>query len=222
MRVRIGALPLTAAMSLLCVCVGAALAASGAGTVRAAANSALGTTIVVDSSGFTLYHLTSEKNGSIGCTGGCRKIWPPLLVTGKTKPVAGAGLVAAKLGTIKRPDGGVQVTYNGYALYLYGADKRPGQVNGQGAGASWYAITPAGPVTKATAKTSGASSTTSSAPSNSTSTTTAAAATTTTPAANGATDTADGCPQGTAIPQNGGGDADDDNSGGQSDGDGCV
>lgn len=221
MRVRIRTLPLTAALFLVCVCAALAAAASGAGTVRAAANSSLGTTIVVDSNGFTLYHLTSEKKGSIDCTGGCRRIWPPLLVTGQTKPVAGAGLVAAKLGTIKRPDGGVQLTYNGYALYLYAADKKPGQVNGQGVDGSWYAITPAGTVPKVTAKASEAASSTSAAATPATPATTAAPATTT-PATNGATDTADGCPQGTTIPQNGGSDADDDNSGGQSDGDGCL
>ena len=41
------------------------------------------------------------------------KVWPPLLVKAGAKPTVGPGLSAAKLGTIKRPDGGTQVTYNG-------------------------------------------------------------------------------------------------------------
>jgi predicted lipoprotein with Yx(FWY)xxD motif len=138
-----------AVMFVSVVCVGSLFAASGAWTVKAATDGALGVKIVVDSGGFTLYHLTSEKKGSITCTGACRQIWPPMLVVGKAKPVAGAGLIASKLGTIKRPDGGVQVTYNGLALYLYSADKKAGQVNGQGFEKTWYAVTPAGSVTKA-------------------------------------------------------------------------
>jgi predicted lipoprotein with Yx(FWY)xxD motif len=125
------------------------LAARTAVTIRAATNSQLGGKIVVDSAGFTLYHLMSEPKGSITCTGGCRQIWPPLLVTGNAKPLAGPGLVAAKVGTIKRPDGGVQVTYNGYALYLYKADTHAGQANGQGFQHAWYVLTPAGSVMKA-------------------------------------------------------------------------
>ena len=118
-------------------------------TIRAATNSQLGGKIVVDSAGFTLYHLMSEPKGSVTCTGGCRQIWPPLLVTGNAKPLAGPGLVAAKVGTIKRPDGGVQVTYNGYALYLYKADRHAGQANGEGFAHSWYVVTPAGSILKA-------------------------------------------------------------------------
>jgi predicted lipoprotein with Yx(FWY)xxD motif len=202
-------------------CAGSVFAASSASTVKAATDGALGVKIVVDSGGFTLYHLTSEKKGAISCTGTCRKFWPPLLVAGSAKPVAGAGVTASKLGTIKRPDGGVQVTYNGYALYRYSADKKPGQANGQGVESTWYAITPAGTVTKATVKKAGATSTSTTTAGSTAPTTTPAAPTTTTPSGNGTT--ADGCPQGQTIPQGAGaGDGDDDNNGGQSDGDGCL
>ena len=122
--------------------------------MQAAQNGGLGTKILVNANGFTLYHLTSEKKGSISCSAQCRKLWPPLLVAGTTKPVAGTGLSASKLGTIKRPDGGVQLTYDGFALYLYSGDKKAGQTKGQGISKLWYAITPAGVVTKATVKTS--------------------------------------------------------------------
>ena len=53
----------------------------------------------------------------------------------------------ADLGTIKRPDGTVQVTYNGHPLYLYVKDKDDGDTYGQGInsfGADWYALTPSG------------------------------------------------------------------------------
>jgi predicted lipoprotein with Yx(FWY)xxD motif len=86
--------------------VGVAFAASGSSTVKAVSSDALGTKIVVNSDGFTLYHFMSEKQGSISCTGSCKTRWPPFLLAGAAKPVAGAGLIASKLGTIKRPDGG--------------------------------------------------------------------------------------------------------------------
>jgi len=155
---RLSVLVLLAALAV----AGGALAASTAATVSASSSTALGVPIVVDAHGFTLYHFTQEKKLSASCTGACRKIWPPLLVSGSAKPVAGTGLNAAKLGTIKRPDGGVQVTYGGFALYRYSGDKKAGQVNGQGIESSWYAITPAGTITKATASTASSSSSSSS------------------------------------------------------------
>jgi predicted lipoprotein with Yx(FWY)xxD motif len=136
-------------VGIVLVCAGSGLAAPNSATVKAVSSGALRAKIVVDSRGLTLYHLMSEKKGSVACTGSCRAIWPPLLVVGKAKPVAGPGLSASKLGTIKRPDGGVQVTYNGLALYRYSADKKAGQVNGQAVEGVWYAVTPAGSVTKA-------------------------------------------------------------------------
>jgi predicted lipoprotein with Yx(FWY)xxD motif len=142
---------------------GAAFAATSAGTVTVKASSGLGGKIVVTSVGMTLYHYTDEKRGTIGCKATCRSFWPPLLA-GTAKPVAGAGLIASKLGTIKRPDGGIQVTYNGLALYRYAGDKKPGQINGQGVEGSWYAVTAAGTITRAmvTAETSNATSASSS------------------------------------------------------------
>ena len=49
-----------------------------------------------------------------------------------TKPTAGPGVLLSKLGTIKRPDGGLQVTYHGLALYRYAPDRKAGDVKGQG------------------------------------------------------------------------------------------
>jgi predicted lipoprotein with Yx(FWY)xxD motif len=134
-----------------------ALTASAASvvTVKSATNGALGAKILVSSTGLTLYHYVPEKKGKIACTGACATDWPPLVVTGKAKPVAAPGVTAAKLGTIKRPDGRMQVTYNGLALYRYSDDAKTGQAKGQGEGGIWYAVTPAGTVTKAVVEPSG-------------------------------------------------------------------
>lgn len=227
MRARLGETLLLLVAFVVLVGAGAASAGSNEGTLHAATSGALGTKILVDSRGFTLYHRLSEKKGSVSCIGACRKAWPPLLVT-SGKPVAGTGLIGAKLGTIKRPDGGVQVTYTGYSLYLSSADKKAGQTNGQGAKGEWYAITPAGAVTKVvpqkrsttttttTSTSSGGGDPSGSPPSSGTPTT-------------GGTTTVDsiGCPPGQVIFQgvaagSNNSDDDDDNEGGVDDGDGCV
>jgi predicted lipoprotein with Yx(FWY)xxD motif len=128
---------------------GAALAATTGtgGTVKAAQNVKLGK-ILVSSSGMTLYRMTAEKRGSIKCTGACAEFWPPLLVTGRAKLHAGPGITASRLGTIKRPDGRVQVTYAGWALYRYALDKKAGDAKGQGVQGVWFALTPAGALAK--------------------------------------------------------------------------
>jgi predicted lipoprotein with Yx(FWY)xxD motif len=108
---------------------------------------ALGT-ILVTKQGMTLYHMKSEKHGQINCTGSCAKLWPPLTAGGGAKVIAGPGVSEAKLGTIKRPDGKVQVTYNDLPLYRYSGDLKPGETTSQGLNGFWYAITPAGTMTK--------------------------------------------------------------------------
>lgn len=116
---------------LLAVGIGIpAAAATPTATVKTAHNSKFGT-LLVSLTGFTLYQLATEKKGTIKCTGACAKAWPPLLITGGAKPKAGPGVSQAKLGTIKRPDAGTQVTYNGKALYRFASDTKPGAVTGQ-------------------------------------------------------------------------------------------
>jgi predicted lipoprotein with Yx(FWY)xxD motif len=128
---------------------GIATAASGAAAkaviVKEALNKKLKKTIVVTGSGMTLYVNTTEQKGRIHCTGSCRMAWPPLLVPAGSKPTAGAGVSQSKLGTLKRPDGGIQVTYKGVPLYRFVSDRKPGDVNGQGVkdlGGTWSAAAP--------------------------------------------------------------------------------
>jgi predicted lipoprotein with Yx(FWY)xxD motif len=112
-----------------------------AGSTVAVADTSLGQ-VLVDGEGRTLYLFTNDSEGSSSCSGGCASTWPPLTVEGEA--TAGEGADAAMLGTIERDDGGTQVTYNGHPLYRYNADSAPGDVNGQGVGGVWYAVTPAG------------------------------------------------------------------------------
>jgi predicted lipoprotein with Yx(FWY)xxD motif len=141
----------------------AAVAASGSGkaTVKVETSKAVDATILVNAGGFTLYHYLTDGKNKVTCTAACKGVWPPLLVTGSAKPIAGPGVKQSMLGTIKRPDGGTQVTYDGFALYRYVGDKEPGNVNGQGTEKKWYVLGPTGALVKtaATGASGGSSST---------------------------------------------------------------
>ena len=116
--------------------------------MTAAHNNKLNLSILVNQGGMTLYHLTAEKGTKIACTGACASIWPPLVVPRGAKPQAGKGITKSKLGTVKRPDGRIQVTYAGLALYLYSGDHKAGDTKGEGSQHIWYAISPSGQVVK--------------------------------------------------------------------------
>jgi predicted lipoprotein with Yx(FWY)xxD motif len=130
-------------------------ASKAAYTVSAAAVPGVGT-VLVNGSGMTFYLLTSEKGGTITCTddNGCTKVWPDTeLPSGVTQPIAGSGIDASKLGTVKGPSGSLYITYAGWPLYTYSGDSGPGQAHGQGIqsfGGTWETLTVAGtPVTGA-------------------------------------------------------------------------
>jgi predicted lipoprotein with Yx(FWY)xxD motif len=121
-----------------------AASSGGAGVVKAAKVGDLGT-IIVSSAGLTLYDFHKDKGSKSSCYGACASAWPPLLTEGE--PKADAGAMANRLGTTKRNDGTVQVTYNGWPLYTYAGDQAPGEANGNDIdqfGAEWYALQPNG------------------------------------------------------------------------------
>ena len=101
--------------------------------------------ILVDSKGITLYDFVQDKGTASTCYGACAALWPPLLTTGK--PIAGPGVRASLLGTTKRKDGKLEVTYAGHPLYYFVTDRKRGQTTGQGInqfGAPWWVLSPAG------------------------------------------------------------------------------
>jgi predicted lipoprotein with Yx(FWY)xxD motif len=105
-------------------------------TVGTGTSPTLGT-YLTGAGGMTLYVRTSDPAGGSSCTGGCATAWPPLTVAAGTQALAGTG-VSGSLGTFARPDGSLQVTYNGQALYYYAADTKSGDTTGQGVGGIWF------------------------------------------------------------------------------------
>lgn len=112
--------------------------------VDVAENDTLGT-YLTDGEGRSLYLFTDENGNPVPCTGQCAEVWPPFTAEGEV--TAGAGADASLLSTTERPDGAMQVAYNGWPLYFFANDQAPGDVNGQDIhsfGGTWYLITPAG------------------------------------------------------------------------------
>ena len=144
---------------------GAALAttasAGSKATVKTAKSTTFGT-VLVDSTGRALYRYTPDTKGHSTCTGQCLAFWPALLVKASAKPVAGPGVKASLLGTIKAAHGMRQVTYAGYPLYRFKQDSKAGEFEGQGTDGSWYVVnTKGGLVKKAATSPTGGTSTTS-------------------------------------------------------------
>ncbi|MDQ2968089.1 MAG: hypothetical protein M3R37_07200 [Actinomycetota bacterium] len=142
-------------MRFLLLSVVLALAAASASTVALASSHAPRSTlttgassygrILFDGRGFALYGFTRDPRGKSVCVGACAKAWPPYLV--KTRPQAGSGVKARLLGTTKRADGKLQVTYAGRALYYYVGDHRAGQILCQDVtefGGVWRVVRPDG------------------------------------------------------------------------------
>jgi predicted lipoprotein with Yx(FWY)xxD motif len=111
----------------------------GAAIVKSTSNATLGTTVLVDAKGMTLYRLSGEQNGKFICTSSaCLQVWHPLSASAGT-PSGSVG----SLGTVKRPDGTEQVTYKGMPLYTFAPDQKPGEAKGQGIKdvGTWTAVT---------------------------------------------------------------------------------
>jgi predicted lipoprotein with Yx(FWY)xxD motif len=85
--------------------------ASSVGSVLATPAPAFGGTTA------TIYSFSADTASTSNCLGLCALIWPPMLTS--APPVSGPGADGSKLGTIQRPDGSFQITYDGHPLYLF-------------------------------------------------------------------------------------------------------
>ncbi|MFD9052941.1 hypothetical protein [Streptomyces zaomyceticus] len=97
--------------------------------------------VVTDMAGFTIYRFTQDgqKPPKSACEGECAKLWPPVPAQGAQLP---PGLDPTLLGSLDRPDGTKQLTLAGIPAYRYTKDTKPGQINGEGVGGTWFASLP--------------------------------------------------------------------------------
>jgi predicted lipoprotein with Yx(FWY)xxD motif len=100
--------------------------------------------VIADKRGEAFYLFDKEAGKRSRCYGECAVAWPPVLTKGK--PRAGKGADADLLGTTKRRNGKVQVTYNGHPLYYF-KDDGPGRIlchNVDEFGGLWLVVNPPG------------------------------------------------------------------------------
>lgn len=134
-------------IALAAAVLAATASAASGGSVVKVEKTKLGT-IVATTKGRALYMWRADKARTSACYGQCATYWPPLL-TSSARPRGGAGIQASLLGTTRRKDGKLQVTYAGHPLYTFAGDSAAGQANGEGSngfGAKWYVLAPSGAV----------------------------------------------------------------------------
>lgn len=75
---------------------------------------------LVDAKGWPLYSFSADKGTSSACYGSCATAWPPVIVKGA--PTVGGKASSLLVGTIRRRDGKLQLTYAGRPMYLWYGD----------------------------------------------------------------------------------------------------
>ena len=123
---------------------GSSSSSSGSTALTGTSIQGLGT-VLVDSEGMTVYTFGKDKGNTSSCYGACAENWPPVITEGA--PTAGEGAMSSQLGTAKRKDGTLQVTYAGHPLYTYVGDQSPGEANGNELnffGGEWLALDESG------------------------------------------------------------------------------
>ena len=94
--------------------------------------------ILTDGNNRTLYLFTVDERDKTNCLHGCAMAWPPLVTVGD---ITADELIAdERLDSVTRLDGSEQVTYNGWPLYYYVLDEKPGDAKGQNSGLNWYVV----------------------------------------------------------------------------------
>jgi predicted lipoprotein with Yx(FWY)xxD motif len=134
----------TAAPASSAPAAGGSASASATGTVITTQAGSAGA-FLTSGSGRTVYLWAKDGMNMSACSGACAAAWPPVPATGTL--TAAGGAKASELGTITRPGGTRQVTYDGHPLYYFVGDSAAGQTNGQGSdnfGAKWWLVAPSG------------------------------------------------------------------------------
>ena len=107
--------------------------------------------VLYDKDHFALYVFSADHGSTSTCYGACSSThggWPPLLTNGTPHVM---GLNASLLGTTKRKDGSLQVTYAGHPLYYWSGDTAH-SISCQHVklhGGFWYVVNPNGTPNKA-------------------------------------------------------------------------
>lgn len=143
----------TAATVLLALTLALSACSSGSPGTDDSANSNLSVLesdlgpILVDGDGDVLYIFIPDAKRTVSCVSTCTSNWPPLMVRNGELPHVSEGVDEALIDSMPSPDGGEVVTYAGWPLYHYAADRAPGEHRGQNIdlnGGGWLVMQPNG------------------------------------------------------------------------------
>lgn len=90
-----------------------------------------------------LYRFDKDEPNKSNCANACADTWPPVTVV-EGGNVFLAGVNVKQVGAIRRQDGQIQLTIGTHPIYRYSGDAKPGDLNGQGIGNTWFAVSPTG------------------------------------------------------------------------------
>ncbi len=107
-------------------------------SVRLATDATFGS-VLTNAEGFSLYFFAPDSKGDSNCVDGCITTWPAF---NPSELSFDDGLDANDFSTITRTDGGEQLAYKGWPLYLFSSDAEAGQINGDAAGGVWFVAKP--------------------------------------------------------------------------------
>lgn len=90
--------------------------------------------VLVNSAGMTVYTFDKDvtDSGKSTCNGPCAANWPPV--------AAGDAKLSPPYSVVTRDDGAKQVAYKGKPLYLFAADTKVGDRNGDKVKDVWHVV----------------------------------------------------------------------------------
>lgn len=94
--------------------------------------------VLLTSKGFPIYYYKPDTALKSTCTGDCAKDWPPVLMT-QGMMVSSSVMLPKEL-SVHQTANGMQVFYDGHALYTYASDKQAGQATGHGDDMEWFLV----------------------------------------------------------------------------------
>ena len=126
---------------VVCSAAGVALARSTAAEVTST-DGRLGP-MLTGRNGHALYLFHQDWAGKSYCYGTCATTWTPDITNGSPTTPSSSSLDSKLLGTIRRKNGQLQVTFNGHPLYFYSGDTQAGTIRGESKyqfGGRWFAV----------------------------------------------------------------------------------
>lgn len=87
--------------------------------------------VLTTAKGMTVYTFDKDAHGKSHCYGQCAALWPAV----RPNEVSGAGIAVTL-----RDDATEQATFNGKPIYLFAADQKPGEMNGDNVQGVWHVV----------------------------------------------------------------------------------